>query len=47
MAQAIELQIDGRCRVQRQRLADEEAADDGDPERLAELGSFVVAKRQR
>ena len=39
--QAIEIQVHDRRRVERQHLADDQAADDGDAERLAQLRAFT------
>ena len=43
----IQIQIDDRRRVQRQHLADHQAADDGDAERSAQLRAGAAAERQR
>ena len=40
-------EIDHRRREQRQHLADEQAADDGDAERMAQLGAGAGAEHQR
>src|SRR2546422_5302742 len=34
---AVEIQVDDRCRVQRQHLAEDQATDDGDAQRPAQL----------
>ena len=39
-AKAVELQIDDRRGEQGERLADDQAADDAEAERMAELGAF-------
>ena len=47
MPEAIEIQIDHRCGVEGQDLAQEQSSDDGDAERLAELAAFAHADDQR
>ena len=44
MAEPVQVDIDHRRRVQRQQLADDEPADDGDAERPAQLDVAVDAK---
>ncbi len=46
MLQAVEVQIDDRGGVERQHLADDQAADDGDAERAAQFGAGAGAERQ-
>ena len=46
-AEAVEIEIDHRRRVERQHLADHQPADDRDAERPAQLGAFAEADRQR
>src|SRR6266850_7432986 len=43
----VEIEIDHRCREQRQRLADDQAADHGVTERLADFRSGPGAEHQR
>jgi hypothetical protein len=43
----VEIDVNHGRRVQRQQLADDEAADDGDAERPAQLGALAEADRQR
>jgi hypothetical protein len=45
--QPVEEQIDHRRGVERQHLADDQAADDGDAERLAQFRADAGAQRQR
>ena len=45
--QSVEGQVDHRRRVQRQQLADDQAADDGDTERAPQLRPNAAAERQR
>ena len=46
-AEAVEIEVDHRRRIERQDLADEQAADDRDAERLAQLRAVAEADRQR
>jgi hypothetical protein len=46
MPEAIEIQIDDGCGVERQDLAQHQSADDGDAERLAEFAAFAHADNQ-
>ena len=46
-AQFVEVQVDHGRGVQRQQLADDQAADDGDAQRLAQFGAVAVPERQR
>src|SRR6267142_7014476 len=45
--EAVEVEIDDRSGEERQKLAHDEAADDGDTERAAEFGASAVAERER
>src|SRR5260221_7623232 len=45
--EAVEVEIDDRGGEERQELAHDEAADDGDTERTAEFGARAVAERER
>ena len=45
--QTIEREVDDRRRVERERLAHEQAADDRDAERVAELRADAGAERER
>ena len=45
--QAIEIEVDDRRREQREHLADDQAADDGDAERLAQFGAGAGTEHQR
>ena len=45
--QPVEVEIDHRRGEQRQHLADDQAADDGEAERLAQLGAGALAQHQR
>jgi hypothetical protein len=45
--EAIKKEIDGGGGVERQDLADDEAADDGDAQRPAEFGTGAARNRQR
>ncbi len=45
--EAVEVKIDDRSGEERQKLAHDEAADDGDAERAAELGAGAAAERER
>src|ERR1051326_6319620 len=47
LRELVEPQIDDRRRVQRQQLADQQAADDGHAERVAQLGAGGAAEGQR
>src|SRR5579863_1274251 len=46
-AEIVEVEEDDRGRVEGQRLRDDEPADDGDPQRVAQLRAFAGAERQR
>src|SRR5438034_4781328 len=46
-AEAVEREVDDGRRVERQQLAHDEAADDGDAERLPQLGAHAAAERER
>ena len=46
-AEAIEIEVDDGGRVEREQLAHQQAADDGDPQRMAQLGTLAAADRQR
>src|SRR5271156_609769 len=46
-AQTIEIQVDDRCREQRQHLADYQAANNRNAERPAQFGSITTAESQR
>src|ERR1051326_505990 len=46
-AHAVEIQIDDRRGEQRERLADNEPADDAEAERLAEFGAGAESESQR
>src|ERR1700758_5483562 len=45
--ETVEVEEDDRRRIERQRLADDQAADDGVAERLPDLGSCAGAEHQR
>src|SRR5690348_18418784 len=45
--EAIEVEVDDRRRVERQQLREQQAADDRDAERAAQLGPGAGAQRQR
>ncbi len=45
--QPVEMEIDNRRGVQRERLTDEQSADNGYAERLPEFGAIARVKRQR
>ena len=45
--EAVEIDVDHRRRIERQDLADDQAADDRDAERLAQLRAVAEAERQR
>jgi hypothetical protein len=46
-AESLEREVDHRRRVERQRLAEDQAADDRDPERAPELGADAAPERER
>src|ERR1700730_9788525 len=46
-AEAVEVEIDDGCRVEGQKLADEQPADDRNPERAAQFGTLAEADRKR
>jgi hypothetical protein len=43
----VEVEIDDGCRVEGQQLADEQPADDRNPERAAQFGTLSEADRER
>src|SRR5262245_16650871 len=45
--QPVEIEIDNRRRIEREDLADDEAADDCDAKRLPHLGPGAAAERER
>src|SRR6202011_947767 len=45
--EAVEIEVNDGRRVEGQQLADEQPADDRDPERLAQFGTLAKAERQR
>src|SRR5258707_7012486 len=45
--EAVEVEIDDRSGEERQELAHDEAADDGDTERATKFGAGAVAERKR
>src|SRR5262245_50234779 len=47
LAQPFELQVDDWCRVERQQLAQEQPADDGDAQRVAQFGSGAAFNGER
>ena len=47
MAQPVEIEIDDGCGVERQHLADQQTADDGDTQRPPQLRALALADRQR
>src|SRR5262247_2964553 len=47
LPQPLELQVDDRRRVQCQQLAEQQAADHGDPQGIAQLGAGAATNRKR
>src|SRR5258708_13921313 len=47
LGETIEIEVDDGCRVERQHLADQEAADDGNPQRLPQLTALAEAEAER
>src|SRR5882724_13690813 len=45
--EAVEVEVDDWCGEERQKLAHDEAADDGDTERATKFGAGAVAERER
>src|SRR5437879_1229865 len=45
--EAVEIEVDDWCGEERQKLAHDEAADDGDAERAAEFSACAAAERER
>ena len=45
--QAIKIKVHHRCRVKGQQLADKQAAQDGDPKRLAQLNACTTGEYER